>query len=110
MSNYRPIAILPTMSKILEKCMVTRLTGYFSKLSVISNMQFEFSRGKSTSDIFLSLTEQIYSTLNNKKHSIGIFVDLKKTFDTVNNEILLKKLEMYGVGGNSIELACQLST
>ena len=99
MSNYRPIAILPTLSKIFEKTISTRLLNFLEKSNIIIPRQFGFLRGRSTADSFLSLMEYIYEGLNNKKHSIGIFIDLTKAFDTVKHDVLLGKLERYGVRG-----------
>ena len=67
--------------------------------SIISVDQFGFQRGKGTLDALEALTERVYSSLNSKEHSACIFVDLRKTFDTVNHAILLRKLECYGIRG-----------
>ena len=98
-SNYRPIAILPYLSKIFEKCVALQVIKFFNKFKVISDNQFGFRKGKSTVDAFLKLTQYMYDCLNQKHHCMGIFIDLKKAFDTVNHKVLLKKLEMYGVRG-----------
>ena len=98
-SNYRPISVLPLFSKIIERCMAQRLLAFIRKFNIITPDQFGFLKGKSTTDAFIKLTEYIYSCLNNKQHSRGIFIDLRKAFDTVNHEVLVKKLEMYGVRG-----------
>ena len=99
MANYRPISILPTMSKIFEKCISNRLITFLNKYDVIFPRQFGFRTGRSTADAFLSMVEYVYSCLNRKEHCIGVFIDLKKAFDTVNHEILLGKLERSGIRG-----------
>ena len=99
MSNYRPIALLPTLSKVFEKIISIRLVDFFGKSNVIVPRQFGFLKGRSTEGAFLSVTEYIYKCLNNKEHSIGIFIDLTKAFDTVKHDTLLGKLERYGVRG-----------
>ena len=98
-SNYRPISSLPYISKIFERCMTNRLTSFFSKFSLFSKSQFGFLKNRSTQDALFDLTETIYDSLNFKKHHISVMIDLKKAFDTVNHDILLDKLELYGIRG-----------
>ena len=62
-------------------------------------MQFGFRTGHSTDHALVSLTETIKSSLEKNRYGCGIFIDLQKAFDTVNHEILLKKLEHYGIRG-----------
>ena len=96
-SNYRPISSLPFLSKILERSMTNRLINFFNKFSLFSCSQFGFLKGKKTTDALINLTEEIYESLDDKEHHISVLIDLKKAFDTVNHEILLSKLERYGV-------------
>lgn len=103
MSNYRPISVLPFLSKILERAMSIRFTHYLDSFRYISKNQFGFQRKISTSDAVTNLTEQIYQNLDNKDHTIAIFLDLKKAFDTVNHDILLRKLNTYGVRGAQLD-------
>lgn len=98
-TNFRPISSLPYIGKIFERCMINRLLGFFDKFSILSHVQFGFRRKKSTQDAIIDLINNIHDSLNNKKYHISIFIDLKKAFDTVNHEILLKKLELYGIRG-----------
>lgn len=101
-SNYRPISVLPLFSKIFEKCMAVRLMEFSNQFSLICGEQFGFQSGKSTSGAIIRLTEFIYDSLNRGNHSISIFIDFKKAFDTVNHKILLDKLCCYGVGGMAL--------
>ena len=103
-SNYRPISILPYLSKIFEMIIHCRLTSYLSNNSIISPHQFGFQRGISTLDAVISFTEQIYHALNTKQSILNIFIDYDKAFDTLNHEILLRKLLKYGISGTAFML------
>ncbi len=98
-SNYRPISLLSIFSKIFEKIMYKRLYGFLEVHELLFNMQFGFRTGHSTDHALVSLTENIKSSLDNNRFGCGIFVDLQKAFDTVNHDILLHKLEHYGIRG-----------
>ena len=102
--NYRPISSLLFLSKLFERCLYNRLTSFFEKFSLLYNSQYGFLRGKSTSDALVELTELIYNSLNEKSHHLSIFIDLKKAFDVVKHDLLLKKLEIYGIRGLPLEL------
>ena len=104
MSNYRPISILPPLSKIIEKCLKTRLLHYFSRNKLLNQCQFGFLAGMSTQDAILSLTEKVYDNLENKLSTLAIYIDFSKCFDTLNRSILLKKLEIYGIRGIPLAL------
>ena len=96
-NNYRPISLLSVFSKILEKLIVVRLTDYLELHEIIYPNQFGFRHGYSTTHSLISITETIKRTLDNNKYGCGVFIDLRKAFDTVNHEILLQKLDHYGI-------------
>lgn len=102
--NYRPISVLPALSKILEKLINKRLTNYLDQFDLLSPRQFGFRSGKSTEDAALELTELVVKNLDNGKKSVGIFLDLAKAFDTVSVPILLRKLENLGIRGLPLQL------
>jgi len=101
-NNYRPISLLSTFSKIMEKLMATRLIAYLDLHSIIYPNQFGFRSGHSTTHSIISITENIRNSLDKKKYGCGIFIDLQNAFDTVNHRIILKKLEHYGIQGKTL--------
>ena len=105
-SNYRPIALLPFLSKIIERCIFDRLTTYASLCNIITPTQFGFMKGKSTHDAISLINEKIYDTFNigNGAFHVNIFIDFQKAFDTIDHSILLTKLSMYGINGIFLEL------
>lgn len=102
--NYRPISILPSISKLLEKALNTRLINFLENQNLLSQNQFGFRKGKSTDDAVLELTNYISSNLDTKKKVITIFLDLAKAFDTVSIPRLLNKLDQIGVRGNEFKI------
>ena len=102
MDNYRPISLLPTFSKILEKIMYNRLSIYLENNNLLAPQQFGFRKAHSTVHPLSLFINQISDALNKKNHAIAIFCDLKKAFDTVNHSILLKKLYNMGIRGTEL--------
>ena len=96
-SNYRPILILPAFSKILEKVFHKRLLNYLDKYDILCNNQYGFRKGHSTSLALVDLYDKISEAIDKKEVAVGVFLDLSKAFDTVNHDILFKKLEHYSV-------------
>ena len=94
LKNYRPISILPAISKLLEKCVYDRFYPFLSKFNILSNCQYGFRRNHSTSHAVTDLEDKIISAITLNKHAIGIFMDLSKAFDilVVDHTILLFKL------------------
>ena len=103
-SNYRPISILHWLSKVFEKCIKSRLLNYICSNNIINPVQYGFQPGISTQDAILHVTEKLYSNLNKKLATIGIFIDFSKCFDTINHCILIRKLERYGIRGLPLQL------
>ena len=99
MDNYRPISLLSCFSKILEKIVCIRLTEFFDVNNLISPSQYGFRKKHSTLHPLVHFLNFVSTSLDKKEHSIAIFCDLRKAFDTVDPVILLKKLKKLGIRG-----------
>ena len=97
LNNYRPISILPFMSKILEKLIHCRLMCHLNQNNIIHQNQFGFQKKKATYMPILLLQDTITRAFEEGEFALGLFLDLKKAFDTVNINILLEKLQKYGI-------------
>ena len=98
-NNYRPISLLSIFNRCFEKIMYERLVKYISKNNTLTNSQFGFRGGHNTQHAILDILNVIHKNMNNNKYTCGIFIDLKKAFDTVDHSILLSKLHFYGIRG-----------
>jgi len=100
--NYRPISLLSSLSKLLEKIISIKLVNHLEINHLLHNHQYGFQRNKSTVHHLLHLTNYVSEQLNSKKYCLGVFLDLKKAFDVVNHDILIKKLKKLGIEGISL--------
>jgi hypothetical protein len=98
-SNYRPISLLTSFSKIIEKLIYNRLLLHLDKNNMLAKEQFGFRPHASTEQASYTMINGILTELNDNQMVGGMFCDLQKAFDYVNHEILMDKLEFYGIQG-----------
>jgi hypothetical protein len=98
-SNYRPISLLSSFSKVLGKAMNIQFLNHLYENNILVEEQFGFRTKISTDMAIYKLTNEMLKALNSKNVIGGIFCDLEKAFDCVNHKILLSKLEFYGIRG-----------
>ena len=102
--NYRPISLLSVYSKLFEKLVYSRVYAYLVKYNLISSKQFGFRSNHSCNHAIISLTEHVKKLIDEGQIVCGVFIDLEKAFDTVHHEILIDKLNAYGLRGKINDL------
>ena len=88
------MSLLPQFSKLLEKLFCLTLDNFIKKYNILCDSQYGVRSNRSTSLAIIDLIENISGMLDQRISTIGIFIDLKKAFDTINHEILLKKIRL----------------
>ena len=98
-TNFRPISTLSVFTQIFEKLVYWQLLNYIEKYEILYQFQFGFRRGRSTEQAIAEITDNLKNAIDNNLLTCGVFLDFAKAFDTVNHNLLLKKMEMYGIRG-----------
>lgn len=104
LGNYRPISILPTLSKLFERHIADQIHLYFKETNIIHQNQSGFRRNHSSHTALLRLIESWLRDIDNGKMIGAVFLDLRKAFDLVDHQILLHKLKLYHFSEKSIQL------
>ena len=102
LDNYRPISLLPAISKIFESVVFTQLYSYFNDNDLFFISQYGFRKEHSTETACLEFIDRIMKDLDDKKTPISVFIDLSKAFDTINHDILIGKLAHYNLDTTSL--------
>lgn len=103
-SNYRPITKLNTLDKIFEGLILSRLKEFLKSNKIIDEHQFGFIENSNTLAACISCTEFLYENLDKKKFVAMLAIDLSKAFDSVNLQIMIKKLAEIGINGKELQL------
>ena len=96
-SNYRPVSVLNSFSKIFERAFANQLLHFVAEQGALYDYQFGFRKAHSTNLALTIITDKISEALDAGDHMVGVFLDFSKAFDTINHNILLQKLERYGI-------------
>ena len=104
LNNYRPISLLPCVSKIFEKVLFNQLYEYFERNDLLTQHQYGFRKNHSTEFAAMELIDRVANLLELGKIPFNLYIDLSKAFDVLNHDILLSKLEFYGINELTIKL------
>ena len=98
-NNYRPVSVLSVVSKIFEKIIYNRVTTFLEMFQILHGNQYGFRKKSSTHVALLTFIDKAIHGIENGEYAIGVFLDFSKAFDTVDQKILLDKLDHYGIRG-----------
>ncbi|CAF4908207.1 unnamed protein product [Pieris macdunnoughi] len=102
--NYRPISVLPVMSKILERVVYTRLLDHLNNINFLYEHQYGFRSKSNTLSATINLITKIKTNTDQRKIVLVVFIDIMKAFDTVCHSLLVEKLETIGITGNALKM------
>ena len=108
--NYRPISLLPTISKTLERIIYHQMYDHFNDNNLLAEQQYGFRKLHSTEFAAVKLTDYISKQMESGKIHCNLYIDLSKAFNTLYFDILLHKLKYYGFSGTELKLVkCYLT-
>ena len=102
-TNYRPISLLITISKILEKAVYSRTYNFLEQNQTLYNSQYGFRSQHSCQDAISELVGKIIKNMEEQKYTMAVFIDLSKAFDTLEHKVLFAKLYRYGIRGLTLD-------
>ena len=102
-NNYRPISLLTSISKILERLVYKRTLKFLVNCKILGDSQFGFRKNHSTTHALLTFLDKVAHAIDDTSHTIGVFLDFSKAFDTINHNILIYKLRHYGIRGRALD-------
>ena len=100
--NYRPVAVLPAMSKIIEKIVIGRLKKHVEKHNLLSDTQNAYRAKRSVTTAMIQLYDEILAKQDEGKDSACVFLDCSAAFDTIQHDVLMGKMKLYGVSEKSL--------
>ena len=104
LSNYRPISLLPTISKIFERILFNQLYDYFNSNNLLAEEQYGFRTNHSTEYAAVKLVDNVSKEMALGNTPTALYIDLSKAFDTLSFGILLYKLNYFGIKDNAFKL------
>ena len=102
--NYRPISLLPTISKVFERVIHDQMYEYFNQFNLLAEQQYGFRKQHSTEYAAVKLVDHVSKEMEAGKIPANVYIDLSKAFDTLVFDVLLFKLKYYGVTGTALDL------
>ena len=102
-ANYRPVAVLPNVSKIFENVIHDRINSFFNSCCLLSENQYGYRKQKNTELAIFTLIERVLPAFENKCYAVCVFLDFSACFDTISRSLLLDKLNRYGVRGMTLD-------
>ncbi len=107
-TNYRPLSLLPALSKIFEKVIYKQLYKYFKEKKLLYNSQYGFRTEHSTEFAALEVVDRVIVEMDKNNSPLNIFLDLSKAFDTLDHKILLEKLQVLWYNWSCIQIFGEL--
>ena len=101
---YRPISLLPTISKVFERIIFDQMYEYLNENNLLAEEQFGFRKYHSTEYAAISLVDHISNEMEHGKTPGALYIDLSKAFDTLSFDIIVYKLNYYGIAGTELQL------